>query len=267
MDDGDHDDFDDIPVADLTDEREQWTPRPRPARNRPRTMLLPVACIAVVVIAAGFFLANRNDDRTTLPRAKVVWALDATTAMHSVDFRATLSEAVSAPPTTPEADCPPAVSKNGRYPGAGNITLCGATLAPPGGSTISSSGTMTLDPLALTSVADIPGPGPIRTWVNSTTVWEQGGGNYGLPTGGSLGGFADLVDSTLGSRQVSVAMMSLASPTGYLNLAQDAITDASKLGTSTVDGEKVTRYQVTLDATHLVDRPGMSTEQRNTSIR
>jgi len=271
MDEGEHDDFrddvDDIPVAELTDEREVWTPRPRPARDRRRTLLLPVTCIAVVVLAAGFFVANRNDDRTTLPRAKVVSALDATTAMHSFDFRATLTQAFSTPPTTPAADCPPAVSKNGRYPGAGNITLCGATLAPAAGSTISSSGTMTLDPLALTSVADVPGLGPIRTWVNSTTVWEQGGGNYGLPTGGSLDGFADLVNSTLGSRQGSVAMLSLASPTGYLNLAQDAITDTSKLGTSTVDGERMTRYQVTVDAARLVDVPGMSTEQRNTSIR
>jgi hypothetical protein len=267
MDEGKHDDFDDIPVAELTDEREQWTPRPRPARDHRRTLLLPVACIAVAVIAAGFFVANRNDDGMTLPSAKVVAALDTTTAMHSFDFHAKLSEAVSAPPTTPAADCPPAVSKNGRYPGAGNITLCGATLVPPPGTTISSSGTMTLDPLALTSVTDVPGLGPIRTWVNSTTVWEQGGGNYGLPAGGSLDGFADLVNSMLGSRQGSVAMMSLASPTGYLNVARDAITDASKLGTSTVDGERVTRYQVTVDAARLVDRPGMSTEQRNTSIR
>ena len=84
--------------------------------------------------------------------------------------------------------------------------------------------------------------------MNSTTVWEHGGGYYGLPSGGSLDGFADLVEATLGPREGAVAMMSLASPTGYLNLAQDAITGASKVGKSSVDNVPVTEYEVTVEA-------------------
>ena len=56
-------------------------------------------------------------------------------------------------------------------------------------------------------------------------------------------------------------MMSLSSPSGYLNLADQAITSASAAGTSTLDGAQLTEYDITLDAAQLVSRPGMTSEQ------
>ena len=58
-------------------------------------------------------------------------------------------------------------------------------------------------------------------------------------------------------------MMSLASPTGYLNLASQAVTSASKIGTSAVDGTPVTDYQVTIDQSQLVHRPDMTNDEQS----
>ena len=70
--------------------------------------------------------------------------------------------------------------------------------------------------------------GAITTRVDGTKVWETGGGNYGTSAGAPLSGFAALVLGTLGPREGAVAMNSLASPTGYLDLAERAITAAAR---------------------------------------
>jgi hypothetical protein len=89
--------------------------------------------------------------------------------------------------------------------------------------------------------------------VDPTTVWEVGYADNGLAPavddagGTELPGFAGLVEGTLGPREGAVAMMGMASPTGYLDLVEPAVTAATDVGTSTVDGVAVTQYQLTID--------------------
>ena len=59
-------------------------------------------------------------------------------------------------------------------------------------------------------------------------------------------------------------MMALASPTGYLELDQNAITSASQIGTGVVDGVPVTVYQVSLDAAQQATVPGATPEEATT---
>ena len=106
-----------------------------------------------------------------------------------------------------------------------------------------------------------PELGGITVRVNGTNVWE--GGPPGLSAGDledspgtPLASFATLVEGTLGPRQGALSMMNLASPTGYLQLDQNAITNADQIGTGTVDGSAVTEYDVTLSPGQQADPPG-----------
>ena len=107
--------------------------------------------------------------------------------------------------------------------------------------------------------------------VDPTTVWEVGYADNGLTpvssdtgAGGSpLASFAGLVEGTLGSREGPVAMMGMASPTGYLDLVQPAVTSATEVGTATVDGVAVTQYQLTIDPGSLATAPGTSSEEQS----
>ena len=81
--------------------------------------------------------------------------------------------------------------------------------------------------------------------------------------GNSLPGFAGLVEGTLGPREGAIAMLGMASPTGYLDLVQPAVTSAAELGTATVDGVAVTQYQLTIDPGSLATAPGTSSEEQS----
>lgn len=119
--------------------------------------------------------------------------------------------------------------------------------------------------------SQVPGLGQITASDNGTDVWEMGGGNYGLapgsnaaPPGSLLSGFASLVEGTLGQRQGALDMMGLASPTGYLELDEAAISSADQVGMGTVDGVPVTVYQVTLDPDQEATVPGTNAVQAST---
>src|SRR5262249_39361017 len=97
---------------------------------------------------------------------------------------------------------------------------------------------------------------------------EDGGADYGLepgPTGSGPGqaisGFASLVEGTLGQREGAVAMMGLASPTGYLELTEQSLSSAEKIGTQNVDGVELTMYRVSIATERLAQVPGLTTEQ------
>ncbi len=58
-------------------------------------------------------------------------------------------------------------------------------------------------------------------------------------------------------------MMGMASPTGYLDLEQPAVTGATEVGTATVDGVAVTQYELAVDPTSLATAPGTSSEEQS----
>ena len=140
---------------------------------------------------------------------------------------------------------------------------------------VQGSGTINTNPMAMAASAAISSNGvsglQVGVRVDPTTVWEVGYADNGVTpessdtvdAGTPLAGFAGLVDGTLGSREGPVAMMGMASPTGYLDLVEPAVTSATEVGTSTVDGVAVTQYQLTIDPASLATAPGTSTEEQS----
>jgi hypothetical protein len=139
---------------------------------------------------------------------------------------------------------------------------------------VQGSGIINTNPMAMAASADISQGGisglQVGVRVDPTTVWEVGSSDNGLipqsngGTGQSLPGFAGLTEGTLGSREGAVAMMGMASPTGYLDLVQPAISGAAEVGSSTVDGVSVTQYELEIDAAALANAPGVSSAETST---
>ena len=241
-----------VPVAEPTDEL------PRPGRSgtrgRRRVSIAVVAllCVAAVAIPVAIRETSSSPRRTSRvakhhgppksARVQVGAALAASVAARSYRIKSLMVE-TDAPGSTR----------------AGGLSVHGVT--------INAEATVNVDPLAMVASADVGSLGKVTSWTDSTRVWEQGGANYGLTAGAGIGpgrpisGFTQLVVGSLGRREGGMAMMSFASPHGYLNLADQAITDASRVGTTTVDGEQLTEYDVTFDAAKLLSQPGMSPEQ------
>jgi hypothetical protein len=136
--------------------------------------------------------------------------------------------------------------------------------------TVTGQGTIDTDPYAMAVSALVNGGLNVGVRVDSTNVWETDSNDNGLipdPTDGSgqlLSGFASLVESTLGDRAGAIAMMGMASPTGYLDLEQQAVTGADEVGTSTIGGVPVTDYQVSVNPNLLLNLPGLSSDEITT---
>jgi hypothetical protein len=117
---------------------------------------------------------------------------------------------------------------------------------------VSGSGTINVSPTAVVTSAAVGTGLNVVVRVSGTEYWEDiGGSSSGLAPsddstdqGQPISGAASLVEGTLGSREGGVAMMGLASPSGYLDLYQSEVTTADDLGPSTVNGVPVTVYQV-----------------------
>jgi len=146
--------------------------------------------------------------------------------------------------------------------------IASSVLAP---SITSGHGVVNLNPYVMVTTNSPDSSFPNVTAVfDSTSVWEFGAGDYGTGNpmaatpGNSLSGFAGLVEGSLGEGQGALAMVSLASPTGRLNLDPNMMTNAQRVGTGTVDGVAVTNYQVSIDLPSELDQPSLSDEQRTT---
>jgi hypothetical protein len=124
-----------------------------------------------------------------------------------------------------------------------------------------------LDPYAMVSETNSPSLGAITTHVNATHVWQLGGATvgYGPGTPGvSLADYSSQVVGTLGRGPGALAMISLASRGGYLNLEEEAVASAEPGGTGTAGDVPVTYYDVNIDLTRLADAPNLSDMQRQT---
>jgi hypothetical protein len=109
---------------------------------------------------------------------------------------------------------------------------------------------------------------------DSTTIYEDLSAletslappaNENNASGESIANFAGITESTIGTREGAIAMIGMASPTGYLDLYQQDIDGATQTGTSTVGGVPVTVYQVAVDPTELVNDPGITSEESTTA--
>ena len=137
---------------------------------------------------------------------------------------------------------------------------------------VKGGGIINTSPAAMVASAHIGNGLDVSVRVDGSTVYESGSNDTGLapqgantgPTGGSgasIPAFAGLTESTLGNREGAVAMMGMASPTGYLDLVQPSIGAATQTGTSTVDGVSVTIYTVANDVSKLPTAPGVSSAE------
>jgi hypothetical protein len=226
---------------------------------------LAVLCVAVVAVPLVLVLTSAKSKTTSgarlgsdRSRHQVLAALSAT--IDSGSFDMTYSDQ---PPTEPSS------ATTTTCPNSSDSQM--ACFDPSSqGEIVAGQGTIDTDPFAMVASSDVPGIGPVTARADGTDVWEIGGGNYGLSPGSSTGpgaplvGFASLVEGTLGPRQGALGMMGLASPTGYLELDQNAITSASQIGTGVVDGVAVTEYQVTLDPAQQANVPGATPEEATT---
>jgi hypothetical protein len=242
---------DDVPVAELTDERRH----PRPRRRGPRSRRWAAAVLVVALGAAGVALVARvSDDNGGLrhtdsgthrklvtthdgdPRAEVLSALQATMGSGSFHIHSELNDS------------------SGR------------------GTPIVANGIVNVHPTVLVSTANVSTYGEITARIDGNRVWEAGGAYYGMSPGAMSGPgaplsqFAGLVVGTLGPREGAVSMDGMASPTGYLDLAQEAITAASWIDDAVLDGVPVHEYEVTVDAAQMVQRPDLTTEERATAL-
>jgi hypothetical protein len=262
-------------------------------------VMAAVVCVAVVGVPVGLALTSTGSSTPSGPKLgtskakeRVLSALSATISSGSFDISYS-EKAVTSPTSTTSTTAPtPSCTSSQGSSGISGGTIPGGSPAsnvlPKNGTGVicwqnsgsglqglgfSGQGTIDTAPFAMVASTNVPSIGPVTIRDNGIDVWEIGGGNYGLSPGSSdtgpgspLSGFSGLVEGTLGQRQGGLAMMGLASPTGYLELDQNAITSASQVGTGVVDGVAVTIYQVSLNPAQEANVPGTTTEEA-TAIR
>jgi hypothetical protein len=162
-------------------------------------------------------------------------------------------------------------------PGTGPCDVLAGPDSSPTESTCVNSGARTnqitahsivnLEPYAMVSETNNPSLGAITLHVNSTHVWQLGGASvgYGPGTPGmSLTDYSQQVLGTLGRGPGALAMISIASRGGYLNLEEEAVASAEPAGTGTAGDVPVTYYDVSIDMTRLADASNLSDIQRQT---
>jgi hypothetical protein len=233
-----------------------------------------VVCLAIVAVPVGLVLTSTGSGRppgvrlgTSGAKNRVLSALSSTIASGSYDVTFDFGPMTG---TAANASTNPTVPGNGApapcvLQSSGQTVCTGSALD---GLSVTGRGTIDTDPFAMVALSNVASIGPVVLRDNGTDVWEIGGGNYGLAPGSSdsgpgspLSGFSGLVEGSLGPREGGLAMMGLASPTGYLELDQNAITSASEVGTGVVDGAPVTIYQVSLDPAQEATVPGTTPDE------
>ena len=245
--------------------------RSRTNRRRTGIVLGAAACVALIGVPIGLLVASGPQtapqasaqhhvaESGGLAKRSVLAALSATTDSGNFAFTYQLNESpFKSSPSNADPSC------------GGPACPTTPTLQS---TEVQGSGTINTNPMAMAASAAISTNGvsglQVGVRVDPTTVWEVGYTDNGLTPeandagGNPLEGFAGLVEGTLGPREGPVAMMGMASPTGYLDLVQPAVTSAAEVGTSTVNGVAVTQYQLTIDPGSLATAPGTSTDEQS----
>jgi hypothetical protein len=232
-------------------------PATRPGRRRIAIGFAAAVCLLVAAVPTFLIVSGGNSrasdangqQRPPVAHAKsghqVLSALNATTASGNFDVTYTFGGQAGGTGSTTTTTC------GDSHPESG-LEICSG-LATMGDEPVTGTATIDLQPFSMVASSQVSGLGTVVLRDNGTDVWEEGGGDYGLSPGSddsgpgsSLTGFSRLVEGTLGPRQGALAMLGLASPSGYLNLDPAETTGASVVGTDTVQGVPVTVYQIPL---------------------
>lgn len=251
----------------------------RSHRRQLAVILAATICLAVIAAPVAIIVFGGSGSRSAGPRStdpaqvgngkaapQVLSALNATTATGNFDVSYTFGgQPGGQSTTTTTTNC--AVPVAGASSGAVPSNCVGGP--QPGGQPVAGNATIDINPFAMVASSQVSGFGTIVLRDNGTDVWEQGGGNYGLSPGVSgsgpgspLTGFASLVEGTLGPRQGALAMLGLASPTGYLNLDPAETSTANLVGTDTVSGVPVSVYQISQTPADGSQTPGLTSQEQ-----
>jgi hypothetical protein len=240
--------------------------RPTAARPTLRSGLARgLAAIAVLVVVAAPILyfaldedARPRSDRDVVetdPVAAVRAAVGLTMAAGSYEMD-TVSTSTSAPRTSCGVILGPGATAPER-------PICPSS--PPVVNRFDTHSVVNFEPYAMRSETQASSLGAITTHINSTHVWQKGGATVGYGPGSPgipIPDYANQVLGTIGRGPGALAMLSLASRGGYLNLEEQSVTTAQPAGTGTVRGDPVTYYDVTIDVKQLAQAPGLSDVQR-----
>jgi hypothetical protein len=247
-------------------------------------LLLAVVGVSVGLVVAGTGTSGSGPHQSSTPdtsgaRARVVSALGATTAAGNWNITYSYTQVPGRNSTTPTA-VPPAMTCPTTNPPSGATGSGCAVLVVPGGTdqdnenvTVTGTGVIDVNPKAMVTTADPSDFGTVIIRLDSSQLWELGsddggglapGPGVGSTPGEAISGFASLVEGTLGAREGAVAMLGIASPTGYLVLNEQEITGVTPAGQGTVDGKPVTEYQVAADASQLENDPTATSEELTT---
>ena len=241
------------------------------------TIVAGVLCVAIVTVPVVWVATSSTSaSRTSHPPKvggavhRVLAALGTTTGSGNFAVSYLLTESASPSASPPTTECPvvnptdrPSAPSTGAFTG-------GCVVASPQNVRVSGRGTIDVSPMAMVVSADVSDFGLLSIRVDATTVWEGAAGDVGLePSSGaaagqSLSSFAGLVESTLGAREGAIAMLGMASPNGFLDLSQSAVTGATQTGAGAVDGVPVTDYRVSLDLAKLAQTDGVSADEVTT---
>ena len=265
-----------------------------PSRDRPRrrgpAQLVLVAAVVLALVGGVWGISSLSGDgkprRTatrkilTTPAAKALFAaLGASTGTggYEVNYEFTITP----PSTQPTTVCgnpyishgpPPAPTSYVKKEVYVNDRLVPTTIpnyagcvepSRPTQVTVTGSGKVYLNPYSLETTSTVTGLGEVTVRTDGNLIAEAGGANYGkLEDGQPISGFSSAVQATFGQGPGALTMLGLASPTGYLSLSANAVTDVTSAGTGTVNGAPVTYYDVVSDVNAMRGLPGLTDEQR-----
>ena len=247
-------------------------------RRHVGTIVAGVLCVAIVAVPVVWVATSSTTaSRTSHPPKvggavhRVLAALGTTTGSGNFAVSYLLTESASSSASPPSTGCG-VVSPVAGAPSAG-ASSASCVGAGPHNVRVSGQGTIDVSPMAMVVSADVSDLGLLSIRVNATTVWEGAAGDTGLvPSSGvttgsggqQLSSFAGVVEGTLGTREGAIAMLGMASPNGFLDLSQSAVTGATQTGAGTVDGVPVTDYRVSLDLARLAQTDGASGDEITT---
>jgi hypothetical protein len=244
-------------------------------------LLLAAVGVSVGLVVAGTGAPGSGPHRSSNTdasgaRARIVSALGATTSAGNwnITYSYTQIPGRSSATTTsapPAMTCPTSMpSSAGSDTGCSILVVPGSLMPDDENVTVTGTGVIDVNPKAMVTTADPSDFGTVIIRLDSSKLWELGsddggglapGSSVGSTGGQSISGFAPLVESTLGAREGAVAMLGIASPTGYLVLDEQEITSVTPAGQGTVDGQPVTEYQVGADASQLENDPSATSEE------
>jgi hypothetical protein len=269
---------------------ETTSPRARRSSRRPLVLVAAsVLLLAAVGVSVGFVVAGTHTPESgphhssntdaEAARARVISALGATTAAGNWNITYSYTE-IPGENSATTTTVPPATSCSTANPppgatGSGCVVLIvpGSSAPDDGNVTVTGSGVIDVNPKAMVTEADPSDFGPVIIRLDSSQLWELGsddggglapGPSDGPTQGQAISQFASLVESTLGTREGAVAMLGIASPTGYLVLDEQEITGVTPSGQGSVDGKPVTEYRVSADASQLENDPSATSEELTT---